>query len=55
MGRYAQRKSSDFETIPLCRRCHHMLHNERERFQRLYGNDFDLLPKVAQMLDRLPD
>lgn len=62
-GRYSQEKECDLKTIPLCHSHHHKLrhvpgdedkvgfHNAQETWERLYGPDYDLLPKVRQMLD----
>lgn len=50
-GRYSQRKSSDRETIPLCRACHWRLHNHPAEWKADFGLDFDWLPVVADMLE----
>ena len=49
-GRYAQRRASDFDTIPLCRDCHHELHNRPADWKAANGEDRDYLPKVRAML-----
>ena len=53
-GRYGSRKSSDFEVIPLCRWCHHdgpdSIHQNKNGWREVNGNDFDYLPVVADML-----
>jgi hypothetical protein len=50
-GRYAQRKASDLETLPLCDAHHTMLHASPGQWQSIWGRDFDLLPVVAAMLE----
>jgi hypothetical protein len=49
-GRYAQRRASDFDTIPLCRGCHDELHADKGRWEREHGEDRDYLPKVRAQL-----
>jgi hypothetical protein len=51
MGRFAQRKASDFETLPLCDEHHRTLHHWPAQWQAIWGRDFDLLPVVAAMLE----
>ena len=54
-GRYAQRRSGDFETIPLCPRHHDMLHQQPDAWRRAYGLDVDFLPQVDALVRRLRD
>lgn len=54
-GRHAQRKSSDFDTIPLCPRHHDMLHNQPDAWRLAYGTDEAFLPMVREAVDRLRD
>lgn len=53
-GRYGSRKTSDFETIPLCKRCHQegplAIHQDKAGWEERNGYDFDYLPVVADML-----
>lgn len=52
-GRYGSRKSSDFETIPLCKGCHlgqNGIHNDKKQWAIRHGFDHEFLPVVAAML-----
>jgi hypothetical protein len=40
-GRFARRKSSDLEVIPLCKEHHDMLHLRPAAWRALYGMDTD--------------
>lgn len=51
-GRGSQRKASDAEAIPLCAACHDWVHHRRTDWLAAHGPDFDLLPRVAEMLRR---
>lgn len=53
MGRFAQRKSSDFSTIPLCHWHHNMVHSNPAGWKAAYGADTDYLPRVAEMIAEL--
>ena len=49
-----QEKAPDSDTIPLCRRKHHWnsvhVSMGSKEFERLYGNELDLLDQVNQIL-----
>lgn len=49
-GRFSQAKSSDFDTIPLCVRCHTELHANKTLWADRNGFDWEFLPIVADML-----
>lgn len=53
-GRFGQRRSSDFETIPLCPAHHRLgplaIHSSKRAWESEWGMDFDYLPLVADML-----
>lgn len=53
-GRYSQRRASDREVIPLCKPHHQWgpdaIHNGKASWVEKYGNDYDYLPVVADML-----
>ena len=46
----ASRKSSDFDTIPLCRCCHEARHNSPMEWLRANGPDYGFLPLVRAAL-----
>lgn len=51
--RFSQRKSSDFETIPLCWECHqgpHGIHAGKAEWEARNGKDYEFLPVVADQL-----
>jgi hypothetical protein len=52
-GRFAQRKASDNETIPLCPQHHDELHHSPDAWKALFGLDTDYIEQtrkaVAQM------
>jgi hypothetical protein len=50
MGRHAQRRSSDNETIPLCREHHDELHAGKATWAEKYGPDHAFLRRVAWLL-----
>lgn len=49
-GRFSQRKSSDFETIPLCVQCHNDLHANKTLWADKNGFDWEFLPVVADWM-----
>lgn len=53
-GRYGSRKASDFETIPLCKRCHQdgplAIHQDKAGWQERNGMDHEFLAVVADAL-----
>jgi len=53
-GRYGQNKTSDFDTIPLCKRHHQngpeAIHNGKRSWVEKYGKDYDYIPEVKRML-----
>lgn len=52
-GRYAQRKSSDYDAIPLCNK-HHRFRTERgETWQTMYGFDTEYIPATRKGVERL--
>jgi hypothetical protein len=52
-GRFAGRKSSDLDVIPLCPGCHRMAHEMRAEWIRLYGPDVDMIPRTRAMVERM--
>lgn len=53
MGRYAQRKASDFDVVPLCPRCHDALHASPSQWVRLFGVDVGWIEKTRAAVERL--
>jgi hypothetical protein len=53
MGRFACRKASDFDTIPLCPADHAALHAEPSRWRSRFGLDTDYLPGVRARVELL--
>ena len=56
-GRYGTRKTSDFDTIPLCSEHHDYPHPEafhsgKETWAATHGPDYGFLPMVRKMLGR---
>lgn len=53
-GRFSQRRSSDFETIPLCPDCHrtgpNAYHAGQASWEAANGPDYEFLPVVADAL-----
>jgi len=58
-GRYGQRKSSDFDTIPMCADCHRLgpmaIHRNKTAWHDEYGMDYHFLPLVRAWLNRDDD
>lgn len=52
-GRFAQRRASDTETIPLCHPHHTQLHHEPRAWKALYGQDWQYLPQVQWQVEAL--
>ena len=54
-GRFGQRKSCDFATIPLCKRHHQhgpdAIHENKTAWEEANGPDWGYLPVVAALLD----
>ena len=56
-GRYSARKVSDFETIPLCQKCHRELHDDKPAWAAKYGPDYGFIDatreavRLAQEID----
>ncbi|WP_314188808.1 Ref family recombination enhancement nuclease [Paracoccus yeei] len=54
-GRFSQRRSSDFETIPLCPSCHRVgpraIHQDKAAWLAAHGPDWGFLPLVRALLD----
>ena len=55
-GRYSQKRASDFDVIPLCK-SHHQngldaIHERKETWRHVYGNDYDYLPWVKDMIEQ---
>lgn len=48
--RFSQRRASDFDTIPLCKRHHDELHADKTAWRAKYGADHEYLPGVADAL-----
>jgi hypothetical protein len=53
-GRFAQTKPSDFDTIPLCDKCHDERHLRPTAWRERNGPDTGFLPLVREMI-RLAD
>jgi hypothetical protein len=53
MGRYAQRRAADDETIPLCFDHHQLLHNEPAAWRITYGLDTDFIARTREAVERL--
>ena len=51
----AGQKSDDRDTIPLCRACHRMFHENRAEFHRLYGRDYGYIPIVRAALEPIEE
>ena len=55
-GRYGTRKASDHDTIPLCKLHHqhgpHAIHNGKETWAAMFGEDHSYLPKVREWLEQ---
>ncbi|MEM7529074.1 MAG: hypothetical protein AAF416_15595 [Pseudomonadota bacterium] len=45
-GRYSQRRVNHFETMPLCREHHDLLHKNAERFEEEHGTEWELIGKT---------
>lgn len=52
-GRFAQRKASDLDVIPMCDPCHRSLHAAPDVWRKAYGPDTDFIPKVREAVERL--
>jgi 5-methylcytosine-specific restriction endonuclease McrA len=52
--RFGTRKTSDFDVIPLCRKCHlegpEAIHNGKQIWREKHGPDHGYLPKVRLMV-----
>ena len=53
MGRFAQRKSSDFDVIPLCPRCHLSLHASPQAWRLRFGSDVGWIDRTREAVERL--
>lgn len=53
MGRHAQRKASDLETIPLCPLHHGKLHQSPDFWREFYGFDTDYLAETRRAVEQL--
>ena len=42
----------DLKTIPLCKPCHLLYHARKRTWHKANGKDYDLLPIVAEMLNK---
>lgn len=51
--RFAQRKSSDMDVIPLCRPCHETRTRTGRVWREIYGPDHGFLGKVAKQIAEL--
>lgn len=51
--RYSTRKASDFDTIPLCKRCHRKLHADKAAWREAHGPDHGYLEAVRLAAGRL--
>jgi Protein of unknown function (DUF968). len=52
-GRFAQRRASDMDVLPMCVRHHLMLHGQPAAWRAAYGLDADFLPRIATAVARL--
>lgn len=52
-GRFAQRKSSDLDVIPLCPAHHDMLHKSPYAWRSEYGDDTDHIEPTREAVRRL--
>jgi hypothetical protein len=52
-GRFARRKASDIDTIPLCHEHHDELHMHPDRWRNRYGLDTDYLGATRLAVDQL--
>jgi hypothetical protein len=53
MGRGSQGRSSDFDTIPLCKPCHDSLHNNPTTWRMAYGPDHSFIEPTRRAVDAL--
>jgi hypothetical protein len=53
MGRGSQGRSSDFDTIPLCKPCHDSLHLRPEEWRLRYGMDADYIEPTRRAVEAL--
>lgn len=52
-GRYAQRKSSDLDAIPLCKRHHQFRTDHSEAWATMYGFDTDYIEATRKAVEML--
>lgn len=48
--RYASRRASDMEVIPLCQRCHDDLHRDKAAWRQRHGADHEYLDWVTDQI-----
>lgn len=53
MGRFAQRKSSDLDVIPLCAPCHRKLHANPASWRLHFGSDVGWSERTRAAVERL--
>lgn len=53
MGRHAQRKSSDLDTIPLCPSHHDQIHKSPGLWRAFYGFDTEYIPATRRAVEKL--
>ncbi len=55
--RFGSKKSSDYETIPLCKNHHQngidAIHNSKKRWVENYGKDYLFLPEVLRKINEI--
>lgn len=52
-GRFAQRKSSDLDALPMCVFHHTMLHDRPADWRAVFGRDANYLPAVRRSVENL--
>ena len=52
-GRFAQRRASDMDTIPLCPEHHRMLHDEPAAWKAAFGLDTDYIASTRRAVGQL--
>lgn len=53
MGRFAQRRSSDLDVIPLCKRHHDELHANATMWRLHFGSDVGWIERTRAAVERL--
>jgi hypothetical protein len=53
MGRFAQRKSSDLDVIPVCPPCHRNLHASPASWRLHFGADYDHVEPTRKAVEQI--